>query len=227
MASTIVPAILLLVLCGCMLCQCSTCLLKYFSAPLGASVTFSQNLNEFPIAITVCNKDNELNYTFPELGAIEVKQEGPGGANWQTVYEPPPGVALVQVENFLTVNPQQNRLRLCKTINVHEARPKELRLHHFYSTVCNLKKMAVYIHNRGQFFAKDLAIPMPKKLFTNEENLILELIMEAVTVMPSPAFNCSQEDNTLAASGTLDQCLLAEAIQVANQSAGCLSKDLR
>jgi hypothetical protein len=207
-----------------MLWQCSTCLLKYFAGPIGASLTFSQNLNEFPIAITVCNKDSELNYTFPELGAIDVKKDGPEG-QWQTVYEP--GFSSVHVETFVTVNPQQKKLRLCKTINVHAARPTELRLHHFYSTVCNLKKMAVYIHNQGQFFAQDLSIPMPRKLFTNEENLLLELIMEAVTLMPSPTYDCSQEDNLQETSMTLDQCVLAKAFSMANQSAGCLSKDLR
>ena len=231
LTAMLLPAVLMLGLCSCMLWQCSTCLLKYFSRPLGASVAFSQDLSQFPIALTLCNKDAELNYTFPELGAVEVRQ-GPG-VSWLPVWKSVgsagvgggvSGASSVTVETFVNIN-LQGKQRLCQTIHVHESRPRELRLRHFYSNICNLRKMAVYLHSRGLFFAKDFAILLPKSLFSNEENLVLELSLETMTSLPTADFKCSQDEVT--GVQTRDRCLLDEALRAANQSAGCISRDLR
>ena len=218
--SSRLPAVLVLSLCGCMLWQCSTCLIKYLSSPIGASVAFSQDLSLFPIALTICNKDTELEYKFPELSSVESRKGK--DTNWQTVWTASSG--SVTVDTFLT-NIHQNQLRLCKTIHVHEKLPSELRLRHYYSTsrTCNLKKMEVYLHNPGLVLASDFSVLLPKKMFDNDENIVLELNLDTMISLPTPEFNCSQEEE----GQTLDSCILAEAVRAANKPAGCISKYLR
>ena len=216
--SSRLPAVLVLSLCGCMLWQCSTCLIKYLSSPIGASVAFSQDLSLFPIALTICNKDTELEYKFPELSSVESRKGK--DTDWQTVWNASSG--SVTVDTFLT-NIHQNQLRLCKTIHVHEKLPSELRLRHYYSRTCNLNKMEVYLHNPGLFLASDFSVLLPKKMFDNDENIVLELNLDTMISLPTPEFNCSQEEE----GQTLDSCILAEAVRAANKPAGCISKYLR
>ena len=137
------PAVLVFCLCCCMLWQCSTCLLKYLASPIGASVAFSQDLSQSPIAITLCSKRPNLTYAnFPELGAVDVRQ-GPG-TDWLTVWrnQSLAGVeaSLVKVDNFTTIV-HQAKPSLCKTIHVYESSPSELRLRHYYSNNCRQENM--------------------------------------------------------------------------------------
>ena len=220
---SMLPALLVLSLCGCMLWQCSTCLLKYFAFPTGANVAFSQDLSQSPISITICNKGEDLDYNFPELGAVDVKYFL--RSEWQTVWLASGTHSNVSVteKNFVSMN-SQGRLSLCKTIHVHESKLSELRLRHYYSDDCKQNKMEVHLHNQGLFLSPSHNILIPKTIFTGEENFILELSLGTMISLPSAEFNCSQEDET---AETLDSCLLAEAMKAANLSAGCLSKSLR
>ena len=80
--STIVaklPSTLVICLCGGMLWQCSTCLIKYFDRPTQTSIAYDSSLA--PVSITICNKGMELyNYAFPELDAVDIREET--GADW-------------------------------------------------------------------------------------------------------------------------------------------------
>ena len=209
------PIVLVLCLCSCMLWQCSTCLDKYFASPTGASMVFRRDLSQSPIAITICNKGPELNWTFPELASVDVRQ-GPR-IEWQTIWPP------ARTDSFVTVTHKSNQ-RLCQTIPVYESSPFEFRLRHNYSDFCKVNKLEVYLHNKGLFQSSGFSIIIPKTIFSSAENFILELILETMISLPSAEFNCSQEEEL---AETLDSCLLAEAMKAANQSAGCLAKQLR
>jgi hypothetical protein len=70
---TKLPTILVICLCGGMLWQCYTCLLKYCDRPTQASIIYDSIMA--PISITVCNKDiTKLNYEFPELDAVDIRR---------------------------------------------------------------------------------------------------------------------------------------------------------
>ena len=215
------PAVLILCLCSCMLWQCTSCILKYFASPTGASVTFSRDLSQSPVCITICNKGENLNYTFPELRAVDVSQGQ--GSNWQTVWPTSHNLSVHSTaDTFVTITHQTN-LRLCMTINVHDSSPSEFRIRHYFSKLHNLNKMEVYLHNQGLFQSSDFSILMPKKIFTQDEDVILELSLETMISLPSADFNCSQAK----AAQTLDSCLLTEAASAANQSIGCISKFIK
>ena len=81
----------------------------------------------------------------------------------------------------------------------------------------------MYLHNRGLFLASDFSVLLPKSMFLYKGIYVLALSMETMTSLTSPEFNCNSQEE---AAQTLDGCLLAEALRAANQSAGCLSKDL-
>ena len=217
--SSKLSAILVLCLCSCMLWQFLTCLLKYFTNPVGANVAFSNGISQSPIVITICNKGNELNYTFPELNTVDVRQ-GPA-ANWQSVWTA--NLSSVSTETFVTLT-HRDWQRLCKTIHVHESFPSELRIRHYYSNVneCKLNKMEVYLHNLGFFLISDFSVLMSKKMFAYQQNFVLELALESMISLPNNELKCSQEE----AATSLDNCIYAEAVKTVNQSYGCRSKYL-
>ena len=216
------PAVLVLCLCSCMFWQFSTCLVKYFASPTGASVAFSQDLSQSPIAITICIKGEKLENFLLELRSVDIRKWV--GSEWHTIW-PAAGPHLnvsVTAETFFAVT-SQKRLRLCKTFHVHESMLSELRLQQ-YSNASKNNKLEVHLHNQGLFLSPAHHILILKTIFTDEKNFILELTLETRISLPSAEFNCGQEDE---AAQTLDSCLLAQAVRVANQSAGCLSKSLR
>jgi hypothetical protein len=202
-----------------MLWQCSTCLLKYFDRPLQANTDYSQDFTLAPISITICNKGPELNYTFPELEAVDIRQRTAAG--WVTIFDAmssklPAGMAL---NNFIFIN-RQNKLQLCKIIQVEVSSASELRIRHHYSI--SLNKMKVYLHNRGLFNAFDFSINLHNNLFSSDKNHTLSLSLETIMSLNTPDFKCSED----AVEQTLDSCLIAEAMQAANNSVGCIFKYL-
>jgi hypothetical protein len=128
--TTVIQAVLLLCLCGCMLWQCSTCLLKYLASPIGAILSFTSDLMLAPIAITMCYKGTEPEYKFPELRAIDVK-EGTQ-TQWETIWQQ--NASSVTSESFLAVlQNEKGFLRFCKTLNVYERPAVAVRIRHYYS----------------------------------------------------------------------------------------------
>jgi hypothetical protein len=214
------PAILILGLCSCMIWQCSTCLIKFLASPTGAEVAFKQISDSSPIAITICNKDPQLDYSFPELRAVDVRQQPT--SNWQTIWPADKNNSEFVLEKAFVTITHTDRIRYCKTINIQYLAESEVRLRHYYSETCNRKKMEVYLHRPGQFHAPGFALLMAKKMFSSEKNYILYVSMESMNSLPSADFNCSQDEG----AQNLDSCLLAEAFSAANKSAGCLPKNI-
>ncbi len=213
------PSVLVLCLCGGMLWQCSTCLLKYFDRPIQANIDYSQDFTLAPISITICNKGSELNYTFPELDAVDIRQRT--GAGWVTIFDAfsnklPAGMSS---NNFIFSN-SQNKLQLCKIIQVEISSASEVRIRHHYSQLFN--KMKVYLHNQGLFNAFDFSLALEKELFSCNKNHTLALSLETITSFNTPGFKCSEDT----VDQTLDSCLAAEAMQAANNTAGCIFKYL-
>jgi hypothetical protein len=215
------PSVLVICLCGGMLWQCSTCLIKYFDKPIKANIDYSQDFTMAPISITFCNKGTELNYTFPELEAVDIRQRT--GADWVTVLEAmssrfPAGMSS---NNFIFSN-RQNKLQLCKIIQVEISSASELRIRHHYSDYWKFNKMKVYLHTQGIFNAFDFSLALEKELFSSEKNFTLALSLETITSLNTPDFKCSEDTM----EQTLDNCLVADAIKAANNSAGCIFKYL-
>ena len=198
-------------LCGGMLWQCSTCLFKYFGNPTQTDVVYSEDLTLAPIAVTVCNKGTDLNYNFSELIAVDILQNGE--KHWVTVWP-----AASAFENFVSNN-RQNKLQLCKTIDVN-GQASQLRIRHQYSDLwsCKRNQMEVYLHSRGLFQSSDFCVGMEKSLFASNRNFTLALTLDTIESLNTPDFNCT--DFTM--SQTLDSCLIGEAMQAANNSAGCI-----
>jgi hypothetical protein len=214
------PAILVIFLSSCMLWQCSTCLTKFLASPTAAQVDLRQNTGQPPIAITICNKGLEMNYDFPELHAIDIRQQP--DSDWQNVWPVDKNSSTYASDkNFATLT-RKNLMRLCKTVNFQAGTHREVRLRHFYSGWCKLNKMEVYLHSPGQFHSAEFAILMPKWILVYENNYILQLSIESIISLPSADFNCSEDENTQ----TLDSCLLEEAFRAANISAGCLPNNI-
>jgi hypothetical protein len=211
------PSVLVICLCGGMLWQCSTCLLKYFERPIQANVVYSQDFTLAPISITVCNKGTELNYTFPELHSVDIRHSS--GEDWITVWaavsrELQAGTA----SDYLVFSNSKNRLQLCMSIQVDGSSASDLRIRHHYSDSCKQNKIKGYLHNQGLFNAYDLELE--KKFFSSDKNYMLALALETFSSLRTPGFNCS-EDNE---GQTLDRCLVDEAWKAANKSAGCIFK---
>jgi hypothetical protein len=209
------PSVLVFCLCGGMLWQCSTCLLKYFDRPIQANIDYSQNFTLAPISITICNKGTELNYTFPELDGLDIRQSL--GEKWLTVW-----TAGMTSNNFVFRNSPYNLLQLCKTIQVEVSSASELRIRHHYSESAKLNKMKVYLHNQGLFNALDFALTFEKELFSSDKNHTLALALETIMSLNTPDFKCSEDT----VEQTLDSCLVAEAMQAANNATGCIFKYL-
>jgi hypothetical protein len=213
------PSILVVCLCGGMLWQCSTCLLKYFDRPTQASIFYDSAMA--PISITVCYKGIELNYTFPELDAVDIR-EGTG-EDWITAW-------AAQYNEFATDTPSNNfifnnianRLQQCKSIQVKRISLSDLRIRHHSSTLnkCQLNKINVYLHNHGLFNARDFYQGLDKNLLISEKNYTLSLALETIQSLNTPDFNCNEYTN----GQSLDSCLVAEAMQAANNTAGCIFK---
>jgi hypothetical protein len=206
------PSVLVICLCGGMLWQCSTCLLKYFDRPIQANIEYSQDFTLAPISITICSKGPELNYTFPELEAVDIRKR-----TGETVSSKLP--AGMSLNNFIFSN-RQNKLQLCKTIQVEVSSSSELRIRHHYSKSFN--KMKVYLHKQGLFSASDFSIGLDNNLFSFDKNHTLALSLETITSLNTPEFKCSEDT----VEQTLDSCLIAEAMQAANNTAGCIFKYL-
>jgi hypothetical protein len=219
--STIVaklPSMLVVCLCGGMLWQCSTCLLKYFERPTQASIVYDSNIP--PISITVCLKgsERELSYTFPELDAVDTREQT--GA-WITAWAAQSDELSTEktANNFIFSN-NQNKLQLCKNIQVKGSSISGLRIRHHSSENCKLNRIKVYLHNQGLFNAWDFSFALDKNLFSSEKNYTLALAMETIQSLKTPDFNCSEYNM----GQTLDSCLVAEAMQAANSTAGCIFK---
>jgi hypothetical protein len=216
---SMMPSVLVFCLCGGVLWQCSTCLLKYFDRPIQANIEYSHDFTLAPISITICNKGPELNYTFPELEAVDIRHST--GAGWETILETvssklPTGMSL----NNVIFSNRQNKLQLCKIIQVEVSSASELRIRHHYSKSYN--KMKVYLHNQGLFNAFDFSLGLDNKLFSFDKNHTLALSLETIRSLNTPDFKCSEDTE----EQTLDSCLVAEAMQAANNSAGCIFKYL-
>jgi len=206
---------LILGLSCCMLWQCTTCLIKYFEQPSGASVSYGLDFSRTPLSITICNKGPELDYSFPELLAIDFCPMSE--ADWETIWVPRgDNLSTARtMQTFITRN-SQSQLRLCKTLNVNIISSSVLRLRHKYSDVCDINKMNVFLHTPGLFHAPGFSVLLKKNLFADEKNYILDVMLETLESLPSLDFNCSHE-----AQG-LDMCLLAAASDAAIRSADCI-----
>jgi hypothetical protein len=200
-----------------MIWQCSTCLHKFFANPTGAQFSLSQNMAQPPICMTICNKGLELNYTFPELRAIETRPGADKG--WHKIWPVKENGTNYTSDTFLTVS-QQNNLKFCQTINLEGGVLSEVKVRHNYSITCKLNQVEVNLHSLGQLHSATSSLVIPKHIFTSEQNFILQLSMETMKFLPSPDFNCSLEEELQA----LDSCLFTEAFRAANNSVGCLSK---
>jgi len=212
------PACLVIILCCCMLWQCTTCLAKYFASPMGAVVAYSQDFTQAPLSVTICNKGPELNYTFPELEAVDI-QNG-ANADWVTIWAPS---SRNSAQAFVTIN-SKNKLQLCKTISLTQGNSSlGFRLRHRFSDAdyCNASKMSVYLHGQGLFHLSSYS-RLDKGLLSSDKNYIFELNLETMESLSTKEFNCSQAESVY----SLDSCLVAEAIRAANTSAGCLAKGL-
>jgi hypothetical protein len=216
------PFMLVVCLCGGMLWQCSTCLIKYFDRPIQANIDYSQDFTLAPISITICNKGTELNYTFPELDGLDIRQSL--GENWLTVWTAVSNIfpAGMTSNNFVFINSQNYLLQLCKTFQVEVSSASELRICHHYSESAKLNKMKVYLHNQGLFNALDFSLTFGKELFSSDKNHTLALALETIMSLNTPDFKCSEDT----VEQTLDSCLVAEAMQAANNATGCIFKYL-
>ena len=215
--TAMLPACFVLVLCGCMLWQCTTCLCLYFSTPTGATVTNTQDFSPSPLSLTFCNKGTELNYSFPELVAVDFRTQAQ--AEWTTAWTAGGGGSSA-MESFITTN-SINQLRHCKSLQVSSGPAAELRLRHRYGftdKTYKLNQMSTYLHCAGLFHAQDLSLQLDVRLFGEEKNFMLELSLETLDSLPSVESHCSQAE--------VDQCLFTGAFQAANLSAGCISKYL-
>ncbi len=210
---------LVVCLCGGMLWQCSTCLLKYFDRPTQASIVYDSNIP--PISISVCLKgnDSEFSYTFPELDAIDTREQT--GAGWVTAWTAQSNEFATDAtaSNFIFSN-YQFKLQLCKNIQVKRSSISDLRILHHSCSICNLNRIKVYLHSQGLYHAWDFSVALEKNLFIEEKNYTLSLAMETIQSLNTPDFNCSE----YTFGQTLDSCLVAEAIQAANNTAGCIFK---
>ncbi len=213
---TKLPTILVIFLCGGMLWQCSTCLLKYFDRPTQASIIYDSTMT--PISITVCYMDPmKLNYEFPELDAVDFRRGT--RADWITAW-------AAQSNDFETNTSAKNlifsnignKLQLCKNIQVTGSSISDLRIRHHSSEYCSLNKIKVYLHSQGLFNARDFSVVLEKNLLTFEKNYTLAIAMETILSLNTPDFNCSD----YSIGQTLDSCLVAEAMQAANSTAGCI-----
>jgi hypothetical protein len=83
--------------------------------------------------------------------------------------------------------------------------------------------MAMYLHTRGMFFSTDFSVLLPKKIFKESANYVLELNTETIISLPTPDFNCNVDES----AQTIDSCLLAGAVDIANLTVGCISKHVR
>ncbi len=201
---------------------CGSALLVFLNTLTGAlqaNIDYSQDFTLAPISITICNKGPELNYTFPELYAVDIRQRT--GAGWETILNTmsskfPIGMSL---NNFIFSN-RQNKLQLCKVIQVEVSSASELRIRHHYSKSYN--KMKVYLHNQGLFNAFDFSFSLDNSLFSSDKNHTLALSLETIMSLNTPDFKCSEDT----VEQTLDSCLVAEAMQAANSTAGCIFRYL-
>jgi hypothetical protein len=216
---TKLPTILVICLCGGMLWQCSTCLLKYFDRPIQASIGYDSTM--VPVSITVCYKENKLNYTFPELDAVDIREET--GADWITAWASRSNELATDtyVKNYIFTN-MDNNLQLCKSIQVKGRSISDLRIRHHSSSLstCPLNKINVYLHKQGLFNARDFSHVLEKDQLLFDKNYTFALAIETIQSLNTPDFNCS--DYSL--GQTLDSCLVADAIQAANNTAGCIFK---
>jgi hypothetical protein len=212
---TKLPSILVVCLCGGMLWQCSTCLLKYFDRPTQASIVYDSNMA--PISITVCFKGIELRYPFPELDAVDIREQTK--EDWTTAWAAQSNEFSTDTSsnNYIFGN-NQNKLQLCKSIQVKGSSISDLRISHHSSENCKLNRIKVYLHSQGLFNALDFSLALEKNLFTSEKNYTLALAMETIQSLNTPDFNCSE----YSMGQTLDSCLVAEAMQAANSTAGCI-----
>jgi hypothetical protein len=173
----------------------------------GAQVDFKQGTDQPPLAITICNKGLEMNYTFPELQAVDVRQQP--NSQWQSIWpDVKHGSESVVEKKFVSIT-HKERLRFCKTINLPKEAQFAVRMRHFYSRACDLKAMEVYLHSPGQFHSADFTILMPKKMLSNDQNFILQLNIEIINSLTSEDYSCSEENG----SETLDSCILEEAFR--------------
>jgi hypothetical protein len=216
--STIVaklPSFLVICLCGGMLWQFSTCLIKYLDRPTQTSIVYDPTMA--PVFISVCNRGNELNYSFPELDAIEIR-EGTR-ADWITAWAAQSNdfATNTSAKNLIFSN-VDNKLQLCKVIQVTGSSKSDLRIRHRSSDICKMNKIKVYLHSLGLFNAQDFSVVLEKNLLTSEKNYTLALAMETIQSLNTPEFNCSEYNM----GQTLDGCLVAEANQAANSTAGCI-----
>jgi hypothetical protein len=210
-----IPPLLVICLCGGMLWQCSTCLLKYFDRPTQASIVYDSTMA--PISITACFKGIEFDFKFPELDAVDIR-EGTG-TNWISAWAGHSNglAAETSSKNFVFSN-GLNKLQLCKSIQVKRRSISDLRIRHHSSNICKQDRMKVYLHSQGLFNAWDFSLALEKNLFSSEKNYTLALAMETIKSLSTPDFNCSEYTD----GHTLDSCLVAEAMQAANNTAGCI-----
>jgi hypothetical protein len=82
--------------------------------------------------------------------------------------------------------------------------------------------MKVYIHNQGLFSALDFSLSLERDLFSYDKNHTLALALETIVSLNTPDFKCSEDT----VEQTLDSCLVAEAMQAANNATGCIFKYL-
>jgi hypothetical protein len=214
------PSLLVICLCGGMLWQCSTCLMKYFDRPTQASIVYDST--KAPISITVCYKDPvKLNYEFPELDAVDIREET--DADWTTAWAAQSNefASDTYAKNIVFTN-IEDKLQLCKGIQVRGSAITDLRILHRSSSnkKCQLNRINVYIHKQGLFSARDFYQGLEKGMLLSDKNYTLALAMETIQSLNTPDFNCS--DYSL--GQTLDSCLTAEAMQAANNTAGCIFK---
>jgi hypothetical protein len=174
-----------------------------------------------PISVTVCNKGIELNYSFPELDGFDIRKEI--GTDWITAWAAQSNGSANDTfaTNFVFSNNQnQNRLQLCKSIPMEGSSASDLRIRHHSSENCKLNRITVYLHNQGLFNARDFSLGLEKNLLILDKNYTLTLAMETIQSLKTSDFNC----NEYTIGQTLDSCLVAEAMQAANNTAGCIFK---
>jgi hypothetical protein len=212
------PSILVIFLCGGMLWQCSTCLVKYFDRPTQASIVYDSTM--VPLSITVCFRGTDLDFKFPELHAVDIREgaEGDFITAWAAQSS---GVSAGNTsKSFVFIN-TENKLQLCKSIQLKGSSISDLRIQHNNSKTCKLEnRMKMYLHSQGLFNAWDFSVALDRNVFIFEKNYTLALAMEKIQSLNTPDFNCSE----YTMGQTLDSCLVAEAMQAANSTAGCIFK---
>ena len=117
----------------------------------------------------------------------------------------------------------ENKLQLCKSIQLKRRYISDLRIRHHSSSLskkCPLDKINVYLHKQGLFNARDFYHVLEKDQLLLDKNYTFALAIETIQSLNTPDFNCS--DYSL--GQTLDSCLVADAIQAANNTAGCIFK---